>query len=271
MIKKTIIILNEIVLTIFFLLLLTVLVFKKTIGDKKYLLSTLEKNNYYEEIYHHSKSTIEGYTFQLGLTEDDLSNLYSKEKVKNDIDTLINGIYDNKEIKINTEEINQKINDIIINRLKENNRTPSLTEQQAIKQLQDNVSEVYQNEIAYSLKYILKLKQIYQKINFWINKVIGLLIIINLILIIILYFLNKKSKTFIKSISKSILATGIIFILIKILLINKFQHLVILNSILSKLIIFIINDIFKTVFTIGIVLSLISIIGIIIGERKHCK
>ena len=48
-------------------------------------MSKLDTNNYYDQIYNHSKSTIEGYTYQLGLEKELLDSLYSKDKIKKDI------------------------------------------------------------------------------------------------------------------------------------------------------------------------------------------
>lgn len=267
MLKKIIIILNQILLAICFTGLIITVVMFNTIGNKKYLLSILERNNYYEQIYHNSKSTLEGYTIQLGLVQEALDTLYTEEKVKKDIITLVDGIYDNKEVIIDTQEITDKLDEIINNKLAENNRTPSAEEQKSIQEFKETITEVYETEIMYSKKYITKLQSIYTKINNLKNKAIALIGTITLFLTITLSILTNKTKTKLKSISISLLSSGLLLISPKLLLESKFQHILILNSIFSKLLIFLINDIFKILFISGIIFSIISIIGMIIGVK----
>lgn len=267
MLKKIIIILNQILLAICFTGLIITVVMFNTIGNKKYLLSILERNNYYEQIYHNSKSTLEGYTIQLGLVQEALDTLYTEEKVKKDIITLVDGIYDNKEVIIDTQEITDKLDEIINNKLAENNRTPSAEEQKSIQEFKETITEVYETEIMYSKKYITKLQSIYTKINNLKNKAIALIGTLTLFLTITLSILTNKTKTKLKSISISLLSSGLLLISPKLLLESKFQHILILNSIFSKLLIFLINDIFKILFISGIIFSIISIIGMIIGVK----
>ena len=268
--KKILIFLNQILLTILLTIFLLTVIFFTTIGNKNYLLNQLEKNNYYDQIYHHSLSTIEGYTIQLGLNKDTIETLYTKEKVKKDIHILINGMYANQKMNIDTTEITQKLDQIINDQLKQNNRIPSPTEQQSIKTFKNQISTIYQDEILYEKKYIPKLQKIFSRILSLKKKVLIFLSILNLSFIITLLLLNKKTHTQFQSLSNSILSSALLLMMIKFLFQEKFQRIVILSNIFSRLLITILNHLFQIMFLTGIIMSIISIIGIIL-EIKHTK
>lgn len=269
MLKKITIILNQLLLILFAALLIITLTLFQTIGSKAYLLKTLEKNNYYEQVYQQSKSTLEGYTIQLGLEDSILDTLYTKEKVTEDINILIDGIYNQKEITISTDSITQKLDEIIDNKLKENNHTSSQEEQKSIQEFQKTISSAYETEILYSKKYALKLQSVYSKIISLKNKTLIFLSSFTLIPTLIILILNRELKSSIKTISTALLSTSFLLISLKLLLESKFQHILIFSSIFSKLAIAIINDLLKIFFNTGILIGIISIIGIIIGVETE--
>lgn len=267
MLKKIMIRLTELLLTISLFFFLVVLVFFTTIGSKKYMLTMLNETDYYDSIYNYLKSTIEGHTIQLDLDEDTFNSLFSKEKVKEDVNILVDGIYENKKVEIDSSSISDKIEEIVTNRLKENNRAPSSDEQKAIEQLKKLIGNIYQKGITYSSSIITKLGDNYAKVASVKWYIIFILLGIVIFLGGILLLLNKKLKNKIRSISTATLATSFILLAINILLRGHFQNISFFNSAFTSLAVSTINNIFNHFLIIGIILCILSLASIYLSSR----
>jgi len=267
MIKKIIINIECFLLTIFVFLLLILTVVLNTIFNKNYMLDILEKNNYYENTYFNLKDTIESYTIQSGLDTSLFLNLFNKEKVKNDINILIYGIYDNKEIVIEVESIKENLITIIDNKLKENNRITSNDERLAIDEFINTILEVYEEEIVYSNEIVNELKLSYPKIKDFLIKLSFIIALIIFFVAVTIIFINKNIKISIKKICISLLTTSLLLITLWGLLETRFQHILILNQLVSKVLIYILTDIINKYLVIGLIVLVFSLIGIL----NSCK
>ena len=84
-----------------FLLIITLLtsiittILKQTILKEKYILKLLSKNDYYSKTYNEIVEKFKDNTIQTGLTEEVLEEIISQDKVYNDINSLIEYIYNN--------------------------------------------------------------------------------------------------------------------------------------------------------------------------------
>ena len=266
MIKKIILNIKSFLLTIFFfilIILINLIITLNTILNKQYVINILNKNNYYEVTYNNLKETIESYTIQLGMDASVFLELIEQEKVFNDINIIINGIYDSNEIKIDTNIIGIKLETIINNKLKENNRIPLNDEREAINEFVDTIKKVYEDEIIYSTNLVFKMKEYYPKVRDFLINLIYLFSIGILFILISILLINKDLKLSIRNISISLLTTSLLLITVWGLLRYKFQHILIINLILSKVLICIISNILFICLIIGLVFSLLSLVGII--------
>lgn len=268
MLKKIIIRITEILLTIFSLLLIFSLVFYNTIGSRDYFQKMVNKSDYYDLMYAYIMDTLEGHTIQLDLDEETFASLFSKEKIREDVDIVIDGIYENKKVQIDSSPISNRIEEIVTNKLKENNRAPSSDERKAIDELKKVVGDIYQKGISYSTKLISELASIYTKMNAIKWYVIPILFVIVIFLGSILLLLNKKLKNKLRSLATSYLATGLCLLTLVVLLQSKFQRITIFNKAFTSLLKTTINSIFGYILVIGIVLSLISLILIVLTSLK---
>ena len=121
MIRKILIFLNQLLIIFNSSILILIMILSMTIGNKKYILSMLDKTNYYKETYYDSISFIEGETIQLGLEKNQIQKIITEKQVEKDIRNLINCIYDNKELEINKESLSLNLENLIQEKLKENN------------------------------------------------------------------------------------------------------------------------------------------------------
>ena len=272
MIKKIFLIMSSFLLTIILSILITLIIFNETILNKKYILNKLEKNNFYQLTYYDITNNLKGYTIESGLEESIIDELIDYEKVRNDINIVIDGIYDNSDIIIDTNLINTKLTTIIDKKLKETNRVPTVEELASIEVFVNTILEEYENGIVYSHNLVSSIKNLSFTINKFIPNIMIILIITSFILLLITMILSKKIKIMIKWISIPVFATSILFLLLNLLLEKEFQHILIINVIFSKLLISIINGIFNLFFKVGIILLILGFIGSIIGvERKKKK
>jgi hypothetical protein len=88
-----------------------------TILSKEYVLSKLEEIEFYKQVSREVQSGFENYIYQSGLPEDTIENLYTEEMVKNDVNSIIDYIYDGTEITSSEESVKEaldnKINEFI--------------------------------------------------------------------------------------------------------------------------------------------------------------
>lgn len=252
------------VLTITIFTFTIILIFKTTVLNEKYVLKTLENNYYYDEIYKNVVSNFESNLIQSGIDEAITSDLISKDKVERDVKNVIIGIYNNKEIEIDSTPLIEKLNEKIDEVFKDYHRTPNKEEQENIKRLESAIKEVYENEIAYELN-IDNLGKSVAKID---NLTTTLLIIIGLISVVLLVidvlFMNDPVNTM----GISILSTGLIIIIIRIIVGSKYKNILMFNEIFSEIVVSVVTNFLTNILVIGIYLSIIGLILLIIGVYK---
>ena len=81
----------------FYLLLLTILLLgttlistiRATVLRPNYIINNLEKINYYDKVYNSINEEMQNYLIQSGLTSEVLSNIYTKEDIKNSLNNAI--------------------------------------------------------------------------------------------------------------------------------------------------------------------------------------
>lgn len=268
MFKKIILNLESFVLAIFLFGLIILLVLSNTVLSKNYLLNYLEKNNYYEQYYNHINETLKGYIIQSGLEEDILQSLYDQEKVKEDINILINNIYQNKDEKIDTNIIKVRLENIINKQLELNNQLINQEEKESISSFVNTIQEVYLDEIIISKNLIDEIKPLYLKLDKIVFFLIIVFSILSIITILIINLITKNLKKSIQKVSVSLLTASLLLIFIKILLGNRFRHILIINALFSKILIGYIYQIINLFLILGIVFGILSLVGCIIKVDK---
>ena len=156
-----------------------------------------------------------------------------------------------KNLKIDTKILSNNIEELIQNKLRENNRSATQEELIGITNLKKQITDSYEDKILYSQKYILKIRDIYYKLSKYQKKILFLLSCIEFFLIASLQLVSKSFKVFLKTLGSTLLSTFFITLSTKIFIQPKLQHIVIFSSILSKLAITITNAIFKILFVIN--------------------
>ena len=240
--------------------------------NEKFVLEVLEKNEYYSKIYNEIMQNFKNNTIQSGLEENVLDGIISEEQVKKDIIALIGSIYENKDIKINTETVKTKLQQNINEVIAENNKKVSKDEQEEIDIYINTIANIYKDGIVYEDEYIHKVSNVVAKLYGLIKKVKIILYIATIVIAIIVIILNKIES--IKFFSISTTAIGILLIITKIIEIitMKTQNILILNQAFSKIVINIIEVIMSKFLIYGIVFLIVGmLLNIASNVKFHSK
>ena len=249
-----------------FLLMLSILltvalqIVSTTILNKDYILGKLDEANYYNNVYEQIKDSLAGYIGPSGLDEEVLENIYTREQVKEDINLIINNIYENKNDKINTEDIKEKLK----NNIEASVGSGLLTKENrnSIEDFIDKIADEYVQNISHD-PYFEKVGTIINKAKDVVGKVEGIIIFVPIILAVVILLLNiKQISSAIRFIAISILTSGVIGIVIKVFLETKINisNILIINDSFSEVIKNVINSILNNINT----MSIIGIIGSIV-------
>ena len=261
---------NIISIILAFLLMLSILltvalqIVSSTILNKDYIFGKLDEANYYNNVYEQIKDSLAGYIGPSGLDEEVLENIYTREQVKEDINLIINNIYENKNDKINTEDIKEKLQ----NNIEASVGSGLLTKENknSIEDFIDKIADEYVQNISHD-PYFEKVGTIINKAKDMVGKVEGIIIFVPIILAVVILLLNiKQISSAIRFISISILTSGLIGIVIKLFIEAKINisNILIINDSFSEVIKNVISSILNSINTISIIGIIVSIVVIIL-------
>jgi hypothetical protein len=244
-----------VILALIIILFLIISLASSTILNKSYLLSKLEEADYYDKIYEYVESNFENYINQSGLEETVLENIISKEKVKNDINLIINNIYDGTSEEIDVQEIEENLNTNIENEL---GSRLVYSQKDTIDTFVKTISDEYKTTLFY--KYGNEINNIYAQVLKYLNLVEEILIAVTIVSIIILILLSiKEINRVFSSIGISFIISGLIFILV-----NNFinsnvgvKNLLVLNEITSVVIKNIIVEVLNRINSYGCIMLVV--------------
>ena len=155
--------------------------------DKKYMLDKLEEIEFYEQISREVKIGFEDYIYQSGLPEDTINDLYTINDIRNDVNSIINNIYDGEEITLS-----DKINLFV----QKENRKLDAEEENNITKFENLIANSYKNNVKVSNSLIKTARETLQKANVVYEKIKNIPLIVRNI---ISYFISnykwkKKDK-----------------------------------------------------------------------------
>ena len=89
--------------------------------SKSNLKKQLDKVDYYTQINTIIKEASNNYIMQSGFDESIMDNVVEKEKINEDINNVIDSIYNNEELTISTEQIKTNLNKNLEEYIQKNN------------------------------------------------------------------------------------------------------------------------------------------------------
>lgn len=238
-------------------------IFSNTILSKKYFLKKLSTLDFYNGVDEEIKDTFQNYILQSGMDETVLENIYDREKLKQDVNSLVDAIYDNKEIDIETDSIKEKLQENIDKYLEEKNL--QVVNQTEVENFKDTIAETYSDGIKYSKNVIEQIGNTKEKVDNICTKVAPIIYISTVIIIGIIVCIQWKNKIDIAQyLGISTLSAGIILIATRIYINVKINisGITLVNETVTNLIQNIAGQILNYVLGIGIVAVILGIIGI---------
>lgn len=234
------------------------------IFSKSNVKKHMNKVDYYTEISNIIKDSANNYIMQSGFDESIMDSVIPKEKINNDIDKVIDAIYEGKEIDISTEEIRANLDENVQQYIQQNNYKVDAQTRKDIAKFEDKIESIYENSITYSKNAVKQVVSYFKMAK----RITRLALITFSILLIILAFITYKINK--ASFGISLLATGIICIFIKYYsgLNIAVNNILMVNKTFSNLMINLINQVVQYIFISGIILTVLGIFFIIIFERK---
>lgn len=277
MFKKILTILLSFALTIG-ILCSTLLVIANNVTSKKNMIKKFEEINLYNSVYEEVRDGFENYIYQSGLDISIIDKICSREKVKNDVNTVLNAMYGEGDSKIDSIEIRTNLDKAINEYVESQGRKLSNEEEENIQKFEDLIEESYKEEIGLYQKgsdqIARNLPQVLEKIRKAEIISIGFTAIILILLVIV----NGNSSVFNTGsyVGIALFATGSIMLIAKHIITSKMEidTLLLFTKSLSAAIINILHSILNTIQNFGLwylVFGLVIIIGanmLLVNEKK---
>ena len=206
--------------------------------NKDYVISKLEESEFYLQISREVESGFENYIYQSGFPEDTVKNIFTEEMIKNDVNSLINYLYDGTEINLSTDLLRQNLETKIQEYVNSENIILSEQNTKNINKFEDLIVNEYSKNINVSNTLYEKGNSIIQKLESVSSKLGNLPVIILIVLVAILIIINIKDLLVaINFAGISLLTVGVVLKLgISLILKNiEIDNLMIITKSLSNL------------------------------------
>ena len=234
--------------------------------NKKYLLKKFDEMNLYSSVYEEVREGFENYIYQSGLDISIIDKICAKEKVKQDIISVVDYIYGDEKATIDSTEIRQNL-DIAINEyVEKEGRKLSKQETENINKFEDLIENSYKEKIGIYQKGSDKISGKIPLILSLTKKARLISLISSAVVLILLVIVNAKKVSFAGSFfGVSFLSSGMIMIIAKSIINSKIpiNELVIFTKSLSSVIIDVISSILSTIQLVGVSYIVLGILIII--------
>ena len=237
------------ILTICLIALGAITIASSTVLDKNYVMQKLEETDFYSGTYKLVESNFENYIYQSGLDEEVLNNICTQDKVKNDINIMLDNIYNGTNKTIDTTEISTNLNaniDKLGIKTKQNEK--------AINEFVNHICNEYTDTLVHS-KYENKINNVYKKAINGLNKIYNVLLIILAVdFIAILVVNNKKVSKDFQDCGIALMATSIFGIAGCQIVQAKvnIQGIKIFNDVFSNSLVTIMQDVFNKITSLSL-------------------
>lgn len=235
--------------------------------SKENLVAKLEEIEIYRQIYDEVQDGFKNYIYQSGLELDTLEKICSEEKIKNDFLAIIDNIYDGKEVNIDTKVIKDNLDKEVQAYITKQGRKLTVEEEENIEKFEDLMANSYGESISSyrtisSLAGAGKVGKIADKISTIRNTSIVITVVLSIILIIVK---GKKILSGISYLSMSLLASGIVLVNVKSIILSKIDldNIVLFTKSISNSFIYIVKEILSNVHSVGMWYIGIGIFGIL--------
>lgn len=270
--KKAISYVLSFVLVLMLLSLCLLAIVKSTILDEKYMISKLEEANYYERMNGEIIEQFKNYTIQSGLSDEVLENLFTEDKLKQDINNVIDSIYTGKELEISTSEIRENLKENILAEVEKEGKTVDF-EDEAMEEYLKAIESAYESQVSYSTSTINSIGSTFEKVISLAQTAQIIVIVVTIVIAVLIIILNIKQIFGLNYLAISSMATGLFILIAKFLLgqSTDLKNIMLINQATSHVIQLVIEDLLAKVTIAGVVLLIIGLIFSIIYNLQNKK
>ena len=249
---------NILAFVLFMLILLVcfLTIVRTTILSKEYVISKLEEANYYERMSGEITEQFKNYTIQSGLSDNVLKDLFPPEKLKKDINSVINSIYTGIKLEVDTDEIVEKLKENVTAEVETAGLTVNF-EDEAMQEYIQSIRNAYESQVSYSTDVINNIGTTIKKIEDLAEKTQAIALGAMLFVVILIGYANTRFKLrILKYTSISIMASGILLLITRFIveLTLKWQNIMIMNQATTNVLQLVLNDVFTKLMIFGAVL-----------------
>ncbi len=270
--KKAISYVLSFVLVLMLLSLCLLAIVKSTILDEKYMISKLEDANYYERMNGEIIEQFKNYTIQSGLSDEVLENLFTEDKLKQDINNVIDSIYTGKELEISTSEIRENLKENILAEVEKEGKTVDF-EDEAMEEYLKAIESAYESQVSYSTNTINSIGSTFEKVISLAQTAQIIVIAVTIVIAVLIIILNIKQIFGLNYLAISSMASGLFILIAKFLLgqSTDLKNIMLINQATSHVIQLVIEDLLAKVTIAGVVLLIIGLIFSIIYNLLNKK
>lgn len=270
--KKAISYILSFVLVLMLLSLCLLTIVKSTILSENYIISKLEEANYYERMNGEIIEQFKNYTIQSGLSDEVLENLFSEDKLKQDINNVIDSIYTGKELKISTSEIRENLKENILAEVEAEGKTVDF-EAEAMEEYLKAIESAYESQVSYSTSAINNIGNTFGKIIGLVQVAQITVIVVIIVLTVLIIIINIKQIFGFNYLAISSMASGLFILIAKFLLgqSTDLNNIMLINQATSHVIQLVIEDLLVKVTIAGVSLLVIGLVLSIIYNLLNKK
>lgn len=266
--KKIVSYILSLILAILLISIILIGCVRSNVLNKNNMKKAFQKTDYYYNLYGIIKENTENDIMSSGFEISVLDNVFTEDKIKQDVNNVIEGIYDNKKTEISTEEMKKQLDENVQKQLENTNYQVTEENKKNIEEFENTVIKIYTDNIIYSEDIINQISEKIHKINKTAIIIMIISCILSIILAFVIFILNKSS------LGISMFVTGTFFIFLNLysgtaIVIN---NILMFNWAISNTFAFIANKTINSMYIIGMIFAFIGlaeIIGIGIWNAKR--
>ena len=239
---------------------------KNKIINKDYAKQMLEENNFFENMKESIEDGFTDYIYQSGLPEDTIVNLAKDEYIKEDINSIVEYVFEGKELKLNTDTIKSDLDKRITDYVREQGRILSKEDKDSVIKFENLIVKTYEQKLLYSRSVLDTVKDSMTEIVSLYEKVKYIPIIALIVSLLLIIIVNSKTKlVIINIIGIGFLSSGILLKVLERLLFNKIDidYVLVLSKAVSSFVQAIFKDVVYGLGNLGVVYIIIGICSIL--------
>jgi hypothetical protein len=265
--KKIISYILGLILSILLIVIILIGSINNSVFNKAYIRTVFHKTDYYYGMYVIIQDDMKSDIMPSGFEEKVLDNIITEDKVREDVNIVLNNLYDNKNDEISTEDMKKKLDENVQEQIKEKNFTVTEENKKAIEEFENSVIDIYTDNINYSSTAVNKVGNMINKIQKALIIAIGVLAVISVALAVIIFRLNAPG------LGISVAVAGMFFVIINLysgtaIVVN---NILMFNWAFSKAVTYLVSNLIGKMYVIGLVLAVLGIAEVVVFEYFRAR